>query len=120
MLCVLAWVAPPSFSLPHPAVLSLSLSLFISAQELATFGSEELSEEDMSINASCFVPSTTKKGDHFIVTGGENGHVHVWKIHGGGSGGKWEVTKLREFQHHQGPVKAIRPHPSRPWVSRVE
>lgn len=99
----------------------LMFSLLHSAQELATFGSEELSEEDMSINASCFVSSSTKKGEHFIITGGENGHAHVWKIRGGGggsgSGGRWEVTKVREFEHHKGPIKAIRPHPTRSWVS---
>ena len=98
--------------------LSFTLSHFLancSAKELATFGTEELSEEDMSINASCFVPSFKKGGDSFIVTGGENGHSHVWKI--SLSAGGAVVTKVTEFQHHKGPIKAIRPHPTRPWVS---
>lgn len=90
------------------------------AKDLATFGAEELKEEDMSINASCFVHVGGKEGKGtFVVTGGENGHTHVWKITEGRKGREveWKVEKVKEFSYHKGPIKAIRPHPTRSWVS---
>lgn len=87
------------------------------SKELASFGTEELSEEDMSINASCFVHVKAKNGGQdevFLVTGGENGVAHVWQV--SEKSGKWSVSKVKEFSHHKGPIKSIRAHPSKSWV----
>lgn len=94
------------------------------SKELASFGTEELSEEDMSINASCFLQTSSPTRNTFIMTGGENGKTHVWKVtvpgggggSGSGSGREWGVSKVKEFSHHKGPIKSIKPHPSKPWV----
>ena len=80
-------------------------------KDLSIFGVEELQGEDMSINASCFV----NKKENFIVTGGEDGNCHIWKVNANDKE-KWTVRKAREFQHHKGPIKTINSHPTQPWV----